>query len=358
MTTDPTDSTEENHSGMWNGLPQRLSIDRYAASRATLVSFAVAVLVVLAQGAVSAAVTGGTQPMAVTNEVPASSDAQAWQQAPSRTVSLSEQQMAIPYGGGSTEKLHVKAITNRTHTAFKLRWNDTTPDTSIARPRGYSDAAAIMLKSGTQPPITMGATGTPVNIWYWRASWQFSNHTGSGAMTGDMYAYPHPTNATKPGQAVGNPLSKDHYRQYAQNYYAKGYGSLSHAPAQNVHAQGERTPKGWEVVLIRQRSTNGTYDATFNNSKKMYLAFAVWNGSASEVNGQKSITMQFSTLDTKSGALSDASSQDSGSDDGDSETASAGNASNSMDPFWNQFGAVFAAVIVAWLIAYRGIESG
>ncbi|WP_251341491.1 ethylbenzene dehydrogenase-related protein [Haloplanus halophilus] len=343
-----------------------IALDRRAAARATVVALVVALGVSTAQVGVAAVATSGQQPMAVADTVPRQATAPAWSEAPSRTVQLSRQRMALPFGGGSVDELTVRAMGNESHVAIKLSWTDPTNDTSIAAPRSYADAAAVMLRTGSQPPITMGAAGTPVDIWYWRASWEYGPRDGTADWTGDMYAYPHPNETTKPGAAAGNPLSKREYDRLAQNYYAKGYGSLSHAPAQNVRADATRTADGWEVVFVRERSTDGQYDASLNG-EQVYLAFAVWNGSADEVNGQKSITLQFSTLDPSSGELAAAgggSGGGGGASGGGGATAAStgGDAATSGDaPFISeQFRdgllAVLVATVVAWAFAYRSIR--
>ncbi|MFB6156696.1 MAG: ethylbenzene dehydrogenase-related protein [Haloferacaceae archaeon] len=342
-------------------LPTPPSLDRAAATRATAMSVLVVVALLSVQSAVGALATGGTQPVAAVDRVPARPGAAAWSDAPSRTVTLNEQRMALPYGGGSTDEVTVKAVTNDTHVGFRLSWADPTNDTSIASPRSYSDAAAIMLHGGSQPPITMGAAGTPVNIWYWRASWQFANHTGTGAATGDMYAYPHPDNETKPGLAAGNPLSKARYGRYGQNYYAKGYGSLSVAPEQNVRAHGRRTDEGWRVTFVRRRSTAGRYDASFD-ANRMYLAFAVWNGSAGEVNGQKSITLQYTTLAEDGLSAASGGSGGAATSGGSSGAAASGGSDGGAGALGlpsglsQGLGAVLAAMVVAWLVTYRSIR--
>ena len=335
-------------------------MDSDAARQATVVAAVVLTLVLVAQSAVGAAVTAGEQPMGVRKQVPVTADAAAWGDAPSQTLSLSAQQMALPYGGGTVSEAEVQTVTNESHVAVRVTWPDSTRDTNISRPNAYSDAVAVMLHGGDQPPITMGATGTPVDIWYWRASWQFGNHTGTGSSTGDMYAYPHPDEETKPGLAAGNPLSKSTYSRYAQNYYARGYGSLSHAPAQNVDASATRADGEWRVAFVRERSTDGKYDAAFNGTEEMYLTVAVWNGSADEVNGEKSLSYQFLRLDTESGNLT-AVEQGSGSDDGSSDGTPAsdggdGDGGGFGGEFWDLFGTVLAVIVVSWLITYRSLR--
>ncbi|MBX0323663.1 cytochrome C nitrite reductase [Halomicroarcula sp. F13] len=337
-------------------------VDGEAAVRSTLVAVVVAAGVLLAQGAVAAAVTSGAQPTAQVATAPTSPSAATWDDAPVRTVSLQKQQMAVPYGGGSTDELDVQVATNESHVALRLSWVDPTSDDGIRSPRNYSDAVAVMARAGDQPPITMGATGEPVNIWYWRSSWQFGNK--SSEWSGDMYAYPHPDAETKPGRAAGNPLSRAAYENYAQNYYAEGYGSLSHAPTQPVQARGERTDDGWAVTFTRKRQTEGQFDASFDGSETVYLAFAVWNGSADEVNGKKSITLQYSTLDVESGELRPPESGGSGSsgsggsgassagDSGGSAGSSGGAGDSGFGEFGGMLGTAVSAIVASWLVAY------
>jgi DMSO reductase family type II enzyme heme b subunit len=330
-----------------------IDLDESAARRATIASVVAVVLVVVGQGTVAALVTGGQQPLVATDTVPQTADSAEWSDVEAQTVSLSEQQMAVPYGGGSVDEMQVQALTNESHVAFRLTWEDPTNDTSLNSPENYSDAAAVMLRSGEQPPITMGAAGEPVNIWYWRANWQYGDR--GAEWTGDVYNYPHPDNETRPGDAAGNPLSQDSYNQYGQNYYAKGYGSLSHARAQNVDAHATREDGQWSVAFVRERGTEGEYDATFGE-EPVYLAFAVWNGSADEVNGQKSLTLQYSTLE--SGELSAAQSggDSGGSDGGDGSATEAASGDSSSGGGLPQpmgyIGGVVAAMIVSWTIIY------
>lgn len=319
-----------------------------AARRATIVAVLAVVLLLVAQSAVNAAVTGGEQPLAAVDSVPETVDDGDWSEAPTRTVSLSKQQMAAPFGGGSVDEMDVQALTNETHVAIRLRWTDPTRDTSLADPTDFSDAAAVMLYNGEQPPITMGAGGEPVNIWYWRANWQYGADDTS-EWTGDMYVYPHPPDESKPGEAAGNPLARSEYDTYGQNYYASGFGSLTHAPHQNVQARAQREGDTWSVVFVREHTTEGQADATFTRDEPMYMAFAVWNGSADEVNGKKSITLQFSTLDTESGELAAAETGGDGSGDGGNSDSGDGEERAGTVRFVLT---IVAAMVVSWSVVY------
>ncbi|UIP01435.1 ethylbenzene dehydrogenase-related protein (plasmid) [Halobaculum sp. CBA1158] len=331
-------------------------VDASAARGATVVTVVVLAALLSAQAALGAAVTGGAQPVAAVDSAPTEPNALAWENATARTVELNPQRMALPYGGGSVDELTVETAANDTHVAFRLTWEDPTADTNISEPNAYSDAAAIMLRRGEQPPIMMGGGDAPVNIWYWRASWQHGEDVG-----GDMYTYPHPSAETKPGLAADNPLSKQRYSQYGQNYYAKGYGSLSYADSQPVRATGRRTDDGWQVVFVRERTADGTYDAGLTGGEPVHLAFAVWNGSTDEVNGKKSITLRFSRLQ---GDELSVPSDDSGGSDGSGDGTASGEAGSGGDDdglwvtrsFGNGVAGVVGVVVVTYLVAYRSIR--
>ncbi|WP_123533302.1 ethylbenzene dehydrogenase-related protein [Halosimplex salinum] len=336
-------------------LAKRLPLDGQAAKTATTLAVVTVAVLLVGQAAVVAAVTGGAQPLESVDSVPSEPSAVEWQDAETRTVSLSKQQMAPPFGGGSVDELDVQTVANESHVAVRLSWEDPTRDADIAEPTNFSDGAAVMLRTGNQPPITMGAAGDPVNIWYWRASWRHGPEQSEGA--GDMYAYPHDDSVTRPGQQAGNPLSGPEYENGAQNYYAKGFGSLSHASAQPVRASGERTDDGWEVTFVRERTGAGEYDAAVTD-EQVYVAFAVWNGSADEVNGQKSITLQYSTMDPDTADLTLPDSGGDGAGDGGSLQVGDGESGGGGAPDGRTLalpgfisGLVLSAVLV-WFVAY------
>jgi hypothetical protein len=340
------------------GLRERvgtLSMNWRAAKQATVLAVVAIALLYALQMGVTAAVTSGGQPMASVGEVPIEPQSSTWEDAPSSTVDLNKQQMAIPYGGGSTDELQVRALTNDSHVAFRMEWDDPTHDTNIASPENYSDAAAVMFGTGEIPPIMMGAVGDPVNIWYWRASWQ-ENRSAYGS--GGMYGYPNDLagGPTKPGQAAGNSLSTAPDQQ-AQNLYAEGFGSTSDAQSQPVQAEAERTDDGWAVTFVRERGIGDEYDTAFSQDEDIYIAFAVWNGSADERNGQKSITLQYQKLNPESGALSEAESSSGGSDGSDG--SGSGDGSDSDDsggpsaPGLNGWIAILVgSVVMVWMVSY------
>jgi DMSO reductase family type II enzyme heme b subunit len=333
----------------------RLPVDRHAAKQAAvLATVSVVVLSALGMG-VSAAVTSGKQPVAAVDQAPIEPQAGTWEEAPSTTVQLHAQQMAVPSGGGSTDEVQVRALTNESHVAFRMEWDDPTNDANAASPENYSDAAAVMFGTGEMPPITMGGVGSPVNIWYWRASWQQDT---AGYGTGGMYSYPNAQagGPSQPGRAVGNPLSTVP-EQGAQNIYAEGYGSTSDAPSQPVEATADRTDDGWAVTFVRERGVGSEYDAPFSGDTSVYVGFAVWNGSADARNGQKSITLQYRELDVESGSLSEAEQSGSSGSDGDASGDGSGDGGGgSTNGMYDWLGILLGWVVMVYAVSYWRIS--
>jgi len=329
-------------------------LDSSAAARAAMVTVVVVALLTAVQTAIGVAAVSGSQPVESVDGVPASPGADAWADAERRTVELDPQRMAVPHGGGSVDEIDVEAVTNESHVAFRLTWEDETRDASLGAPNSYSDAAAVMLRRGEEPPITMGAAGEPVNIWYWRASWQSADDADG---TGDMYAYPQSDETTKPGLAADNPLSKERYSRYAQNYYAEGFGSLSHAEAQPVSARGRYTGGFWQVTFVRERTGDGEYDADLTAGEPVHLAFAVWNGSADEANGAKSLTYRYSQLEGDAlSAPSDGSGSDAGPGGDDDSGSGTDGGTGSVSSFVTAVGGGTVAAAVTFLVAYATIR--
>lgn len=352
---------EERDDDRWLPAP---SVDGRAARWATVTAVGALAVLVVIQPVVGAAVSGGNeglrhpavtgtyQPASV-DRVPTVPAALAWSNASTRSIDLSAQQMAAPFGGGSVDSLELQAVTNDSHVGFRMTWQDPTRDTSLGAPTNYSDAAAVMLYNGEQPPITMGGSGAPVNIWYWRAAWGAPD-TPYG--TGDMYTYLDHTRSL-PGRAADNPLTRVRYEQHAQNYYARGYGSLSHAASQPVEATAERTGQEWHVTFTRERRTDGAFDAAIAANETIYLAVAVWNGSAGEADGQKSISLQFTELDPESGELAAAAPGGDGGDGaagGGDSTADGGLDTGEELVGWT--GTLLLVVLTVWLLAYWSVR--
>ena len=104
-----------------------------------------------------------------------------WQQAASTTLSLHGTPAAMQptaairdtWGKkpiGATTKVDVRALHNGEFLAFQLSWADANHNVNHGDNSVWPDAAAVALPLHQDAPLmTMGAPGTPMAAWYWRA---------------------------------------------------------------------------------------------------------------------------------------------------------------------------------------------
>ena len=225
----------------------------------------------------------------------------AWQDAPEYRAVLQLQDMVEPrLLAPSTPEVRVRALTDGTKLAVRLDWPDASPN-DVPGPAKFSDACALQIPakpSPDQPAPQMGEPGRPVEITYWRASWQA---TVDGRPDDIRALYPaaapdgYPFDAASlakgspeqvamakryaPARALGNDLAGPR-TQPVQDLVGEGPGTLHPAAQARSEGRGVRTPAGWSVVLVRPLagSGGGTPDV---------IAFAVWSGEHGEVGARK-----------------------------------------------------------------------
>ena len=202
------------------------------------------------------------------------------------------------------------------------------------------------------PSFTMGGEGERVNIWQWKAIWN-KEGAGSGDNTmmqdledqyqymamgsGSYYIYEpdgqlsmkeelkpnQPGSKDKrnktgqhtggagdisqrhsyvdygmgksegvfnPGRATHNILSDNTLRHSpVEDLNAEGFSTLTTQANQDVEGSGNWSNNRWVVVFKRTLTTDDSNDTQFTEGKTP-IAFAVWNGSNKERNGQKGVT--------------------------------------------------------------------
>jgi hypothetical protein len=226
----------------------------------------------------------------------------AWQDAPEYRATLLLQDMVEPrLLAPSTPEVRVRALTDGTKLAFRLEWPDASPS-DVPGPAKFSDACAVQLPaaaSADAPAPQMGEAGRPVEITYWRASWQA---TVDGRADDIRALYPaaavdgYPFDAASlapgspeqeamakryaPARALGNELAGPR-AQPVQDLVSEGPGTLRPAERAVSEGRGRRTPAGWSVVLVRPLGGRPAGDAP------RVVAFAVWSGEHGEVGARK-----------------------------------------------------------------------
>jgi hypothetical protein len=149
------------------------------------------------------------------------------------------------------------------------------------------------------PAPQMGEAGRPVEITYWRASWQ-AVVDGRGDTIRDLYPraavdhYPFESPSLAegsderaamaeryaPARRLGNPMAGPRDSP-VQDLIAAGPGSLEPADRQVSSGHGVRTKDGWAVVLRRPMP------AGFGDGRRTQVAFAVWEGAQEETGARK-----------------------------------------------------------------------
>lgn len=150
---------------------------------------------------------------------------------------------------GATRHVSVAALHDGTRLAFRLEWEDASRDDTLTDDDRFADAAAIMLPSAPEAPIySMGAPGTPVTAWYWRAD-----------------------------------------EKQAREIVAEGIGSSRTVSLDTVRATGVWKAGRWSVVVARALA-GGVSGAVRNIEPGAAIGFgvAIWEGGSGERAGLKS----------------------------------------------------------------------
>jgi mono/diheme cytochrome c family protein len=233
-------------------------------------------------------------------KLPVEPDAVAWE-------SLAEYEIPLrPVWGreNATPAVRVSAATDGKRLAVRMRWQDPSADLRMLRPEDFRDAAAVQFSlAGPDVTFAMGERGKPVAIWHWKADWQ-RDVTGredieaaAPWMAVDMYPFARgpaaggQDPAFLTGRATGNAFSSLTRTSPIESLVAAGIGTLTPRPAasQNVSGEGVWAAGEWKVVFVRSLGPSGEGDALLSDG--VPVAFAVWNGSEGDRNGNKAFSV-------------------------------------------------------------------
>jgi complex iron-sulfur molybdoenzyme family reductase subunit gamma len=200
------------------------------------------------------------------------------------------QQVTPPMGGGTVERIGVRAVHWEDQLYVMLEWSDPTPDLVSDRYEAFSDAAAIQFpaEAGSEVPfICMGQADQAVNIWQWRGDQQ--HDAPALADTGYVDMYPYSDDLYYTARQAGNPLSQVD-RSPVQNLVAGGFGTLEVTEVGSLQGHGEHEDGRWTVVFTRPFQPTGDLQPLFDGGTPVDVAFAVWDGSRQERDGLKSVS--------------------------------------------------------------------
>jgi mono/diheme cytochrome c family protein len=245
-------------------------------------------------------------------QVPRHADDGLWRSAPRVNLHL----MPLWWRSERPEGLTVQALHDGRDLAILLTWADETHDHTALRPQDFRDAAAIEFSLSADPPFfAMGSLGNLVNIWMWKSERQADLEPAFQDLE-KVYpnigidAYPNPersaieqpmrhalTLESNPvfvtGWGAGNIVSDPTRKSPAEDLAAQGFGTLSARPRpdQRVEAEGVYSTGTYRVVFRRALASSGAGSVSLEPGTSLSVAFAVWNGSAGDRDGKKSVTI-------------------------------------------------------------------
>jgi mono/diheme cytochrome c family protein len=243
--------------------------------------------------------------------VPGHPDAGTWRESSAVNLHL----MPLWWRTDRPEEVTVKAVHDGDNLALLLKWEDTSADETAIRPQDFRDGAAVQFALAANPPFfAMGQPGQAVNIWMWKSERQADLEPAFQDID-NVYpnigidSYPNllkspleqPTRraltldsdpAYVTAWGAGNIVADPTRRSPAENLRAEGFGTLKAHPreSQTVKANG-RYMTGSYVVQFARSLRGGNGEVRFSPGAPVSVAFAIWNGSAGDRDGKKSVTI-------------------------------------------------------------------
>ncbi len=246
------------------------------------------------------------------SELPEHPDSSIWNETEAVNLHL----MPLWWRPERPEELTVKALHDGREIAMLLGWSDSTYDHTAIRPQDYRDSAAIQFATSPDPPFfAMGQLGSKVNIWMWKSERQadmepvfqeldkiypnigidsYPNFLRSPLEQPERHALTlesDPTYVTAWG--AGNIVSDPTRKSSVEDLTAEGFGTLRARPPmdQSVDSMGVYSIGSYRVVFRRRLGSQGVDSVSLTPGSVVPVAFAVWNGSAGDRDGKKSVTI-------------------------------------------------------------------
>jgi cytochrome c oxidase cbb3-type subunit 2 len=249
-------------------------------------------------------------------------NAEAWTTVTPTTLAM----MPLWWRDDHPEVMDVRTVHDARNLYVRLSWNDPTHNDEQTIAQGFRDGVAVELAAGDSPPqFAMGAKGSSdLRIWYWKADRQadISGRHDVHTTHPNMYVttYPGLIRDKSAGESMGVDFGgqRDAKTKEAQSWdktfltgigagnvvsqinacpveslTAHGFGTLDARPVsdQGVDAKGGWDKGTYSVVFSRPLQQNGEHAISLKEGDGVYIAFACWDGSAGDRNGQKNVTI-------------------------------------------------------------------
>jgi len=247
----------------------------------------------------------------IDGNLPSGPDDEAWNTLEAVEMPLAGQIVASPrFWTPSTNSIRIKSFYNNENIAFLLEWDDRTNEQAET----YSDAVAIQfptkIPEGLKKPyFAMGDSGNGVELLHWKAydesvlvaqsADDIETETDGGESLEEQEETD--TEGSEEIEVVqedeGNveETAKEEFKGFfkIKEMNAKGFKRLSVQPDNSQNSLGKSQWKNgkWQVMITRPLFTaDKKTDVQFVKGKLIPYALAVWDGSNSEIKGQKAIS--------------------------------------------------------------------
>lgn len=257
----------------------------------------------------------------IPGSLPTGPEDSAWDQARPVYVGLTP----LWWTDERVEGLVAQAMHNGEELAIRLTWLDASQDDRAVRVEEFRDAIAIQFSLSSHPPFYMGDNSQHggVNIWMWKADRQKNIDEGYQDVDAafpnravDMYDqcpirakdmalvdWPHGTIAQHNPKYITawgaeNLVADPELKTPVECLVARGPGTLAGKPAAVQLVQGKAAyNRGmWSVQLQRAleppcEHEGGADERAFRPGDYLPISFAIWDGSANDRDGKKSISI-------------------------------------------------------------------
>jgi mono/diheme cytochrome c family protein len=243
--------------------------------------------------------------------IPDSPQADAW----TKIEPISLRMTPLWWRDDANPGLTVQSMHDGKTIAVRLTWKDDSADEQAARSEDFEDAVAVELfPEKAEPFLGMGDPTSPVDVWFWDADRQ-------RGLAADEEVYPHAAvdafpfsetvvasaeldrpgarladqpDVSLPARASGNLIVPPGDASGGSSLQVAGPRTVTFRVPQSqlVRAHGAWADGRWTVVMTRALSVPSDDDGvSLQTGARASVAFAVWDGSHHDRDGQKLITI-------------------------------------------------------------------
>lgn len=210
-----------------------------------------------------------------------------WNSLSSKEFELMYQLMVLPWGKSLVSPVTVKSFHNGKDIYFYVTWKDDTEDKEASLD-AFPDASAVMfaLSDDAAPSTVMMGFLGGANIWQWKADKDDAFWLKKLSKVNPYVDFHYPFEEEELFV-----VSKKKPQSAVSDLMAIRIGTITPKETQNVQGRGYWINGFWHVVFKRSLAALDTdSDARFDRGGKRMCAFAIWNGSAGDRGGRKSIS--------------------------------------------------------------------